>query len=141
MFCLPGHPCQPVPSRSYGGRPMDDHTVQLTRYTDAWDPDDPHANFKAAVAEWTVQDPLETMAGLSAATGIPVGALVRYVLVRWATEGSETLLDLGPRTVERLWAVVAAASAAGTDQARLAAFEQLAQMLSWLRAPLDPPAG
>jgi hypothetical protein len=63
--------------------------------------------------------------------------LARYALVKWTAEGSEALLALGPRTVERLWDVVREAEEAGTNAARLDAFEQLRQMLSWLRAPLD----
>lgn len=113
-----------------------EHTVELQPYGGAWDDADRDGNFKAAVAEWTVQDPLPTFRTLSANTGIPVGALVRYALVRWAAEGSEALLYLGPRNVERLWGVVQQAEAEGTDEAKLAAFEQLRQMLSWLRAPL-----
>lgn len=116
---------------------MDEHTVTLEAYSGQWEPEDRDANFKAAVAEWTVQDPLPTFRTLSANTGIPLGALVRYALVRWAAEGSEALLYLGPRNVERLWRVVADAEEAGTDEARLAAFEQLRQMISWLRVPLD----
>ena len=112
-------------------------TVRLERYEGAWASDDPDANFKAAVAEWTVQDPLPTFRRLSGNTGIPVGALVRYALVRWAAEGSEALLYLGPRNVERLWRVVADAEADGTDAARLAAFAQLREMVSWLRVPLQ----
>lgn len=115
----------------------DTATVRLERYDGPWDPADRDANFKAAVAEWTAQDPLPTFEQLSRNTGIPVGALVRYALVRWAAEGSEALLYLGPRNVQRLWQVVEQAEAEGSDEARLAAFEQLRQMLSWLRAPLE----
>ena len=111
--------------------------IVLEAYVGPWDADDPDANFKREVAEYTRVDPLETLTALSAGTGIPVGALVRYVLVKWAAEGSEALLALGPRTVERLWGVVAEAEATGTDEARLAAYDVLRQMVSWLRAPLD----
>lgn len=111
--------------------------IVLERYAGPWDADDPDANFKREVAEYTRVDPLETLTALSAGTGIPVGALVRYVLVKWTAEGSEALLALGPRTVERLWGVVAEAEATGTDEARLAAYDVLRQMVSWLRAPLD----
>lgn len=114
-----------------------EYTVELQQYTGPWEPGDNDANFKAAVAEWTVQDPLPTFRTLSVNTGIPVGALVRYALVRWAAEGSEALLYLGPRNVERLWGVVRDAEAQGNDEAKLAAFEQLRQMLSWLRVPLE----
>ncbi len=113
--------------------------MQLEQYRGPWDPDDRDANFKAQVVEYTRNDPLPTLERLSANTGIPVGALVRYVLVRWAGEGSEALLQLGPRLVERLWAVVAEAEAEDTDEARLRAYEQLRQMISWLRVPLDEP--
>lgn len=116
---------------------MDDPLVRLERYHGPWDDGDRDANFKAAVAEWTLQDPLPTFHGLSRATGIPVGALVRYALVRWAAEGSEALLHLGPRTIERMWQAVEDAEAAGTDAARLAAYAQLRDMIAWLRAPLE----
>ena len=96
----------------------------------------PDASFKREVGEYTRADPMETLRGLSRATGIPVGALARYALVKWAAEGSEALLALGPRAVERLWDVVAEAEAAGTDEARLDAFHVLRQMISWLHEPL-----
>jgi hypothetical protein len=111
-------------------------TVVLEPYTGCWKDGDPDANFKREVAEYTRGDPLETLTTLSAATGIPVGALAQYVLVKWAAEGSEALLALGPRTVERLWAVIAEAENTGTDEARLEAYDILRQMVGWLRAPL-----
>jgi hypothetical protein len=110
--------------------------MDLHAYTDPWDDADPDANFKAEVAAYTRNDPLPTLQQLSANTGIPIGALARYVLVKWAAEGSETLLAVGPRTVERLWGVIEQAEAAGTDEARLGAYEVLRQMIGWLRAPL-----
>lgn len=107
----------------------------------SWDDDDPDANLKREVAEYTRADPFETLRGLSDRTGIPVDVLARYVLVKWSAEGSEALLALGPRTVERLWSVVAQAEAAGDEAARLEAYGTLRAMLSWLRAPLDEPDG
>lgn len=112
--------------------------LTLERYSGPWTDDDPDANFKREVAEYTRADPLETLEALSANTGIPVGALARYALVKWAAEGSEALLATGPRTVERLWRIVADAEEAGTDEARLAAYEVLREVLGWLRAPLQP---
>lgn len=127
---------------------QDPVAVVLERYAGSWDEHDPDANFKREVAEYTRADPLETLTMLSANTGIPVGALARYALVKWAAEGSEALLALGPGLVERLWRVVADAEEAGTEQARLAAYDTLRQMISWLRHPLAetasdhaPPAG
>jgi hypothetical protein len=120
---------------------MPDGTPDLHRIADgpwrgAWDDDDPDANFKRDVAERTRTDPMQTLATLSGSTGIPVDALARYALVRWASEGSDALLALGPRTVERMWAVLAEAEEADSDAARLEAYDVLRQMVSWLRAPL-----
>jgi len=110
-----------------------DPTVTLERYTDTWRDDDPDANFKAQVAEYSHLDPLQTLTGMSAALGIPVGAIARAVLARWAAAGSSGLLELGPSMVERLWEPISVAEQAGDDAARLAAYEQLRQMLAWLR--------
>ena len=67
---------------------------------------------------------------------MPEGAVVHYVLAKWASAGSGGLLELGPTMVHRLWAVVEKAEETGTDAARLEAYEQLRQMISWLRLPL-----
>jgi Family of unknown function (DUF6027) len=101
-----------------------------------WDPDDPDANFKSDVALYSQVDPMATIGQLAAAMGIPEGAVVHYVLAKWASAGSGGLLELGPSMVHRLWAPVEKAEAAGTDAARLEAYEQLRQMISWLRLPL-----
>lgn len=113
--------------------------IELTRWTGPWPDDDPDANFKADVALYANADPLRTLRGLSGATGIPIGALVRYVLARWASEGASGLLELGPTMTRRLNEVCTSAEAEGTDEVRLAAFHQLRQMLSWLNHPLDHP--
>jgi hypothetical protein len=110
--------------------------VELVRYDGPWAPDDPDANFKQDVALYSKLEPLDTLRALSANVDIPVGALVRYVLGRWASAGSESLLAVGPSVVERMWTACESAEAAGTDDARMAAYEQLRQMLSWLREPL-----
>lgn len=111
--------------------------MELERYTGPWPDDDPDANFKAHVAEYSRNDPLPTLETLSRNTGIPVGALARYILVRWEAEGSEALMATGPRMVERLWQVVSDAEADGSDAAKLQAYDTLRQMISWLRVPLD----
>jgi Family of unknown function (DUF6027) len=113
--------------------------VELTAWTGPWDEDDPDANLKADVAAHSHLDPLRTLGRLSQETGIPVGALARYVLARWATAGSGGLLELGPTMVKRLWAPIAEAEASGSDADRLAAYHQLREMLSWLRFPLEQP--
>lgn len=117
----------------------DEPTVRLERWTGPWPADDKDANFKADVALYSAADPLRTVAGLSASTGVPVGAIVRYVLARWASEGASGLLELGPTMVRRLEAVCAEAEDLGTDEARLAAYGRLHQMLEWLAYPLEHP--
>ncbi|MFC5995168.1 DUF6027 family protein [Pseudonocardia hispaniensis] len=114
--------------------------VRLERWTGPWPDDDPDANFKAEVADYSRLDPMATIRGLSRTTAIPEGALVRYVLARFATTGSGGLLELGPATIHRLWEPIAAAEQAGTDEARLEAYRRLSAMVSWLRVPLQEPS-
>ena len=123
--------------------PADDAepVVRLERWQGPWPPDDPDANFKSDVALYALLDPLSTVTNLGRALDIPVGALCRYVLAKWATGGSGGLLELGPTMVGRLWDVCATAEREGTDAARLAAYHQLRQMLDWLRLPLTGDTG
>jgi hypothetical protein len=112
-------------------------TVDLTRWTGPWPDDDPDANFKIDVALYNQgDDPLVTLRMLSANLDIPLGALVRYVLAKWASGGADGLLELGPSTVARMTQACIDAESAGTDEARLAAYEQLRTMLSWLNQGL-----
>lgn len=113
-----------------GGPPV----VRLEQWQGPWPADDKDANFKADVAAYTMLDPLETLDGLSDSTGIPVGALARYVLARWASAGNEALLQADPSIVERMWEYCDEAEAAGTDAARLDAYSRLREMVSWLRS-------
>lgn len=114
--------------------------VRLTRWKWSGPADDPHANFKSEVSLYGLLDPMVTVRGMSANLGIPVGAIVRYVLARWATGGSGGLLELGPDMVRRMREPVEAAERAGDDEQRLAAYHQLRQMISWLNVPLDQPS-
>jgi Family of unknown function (DUF6027) len=117
----------------------DARVVELTGWSGPWEADDPDANFKRDVALYAHVDPLTTIRNLGAALDIPAGALCHYVLAKWATEGSGGLLELGPRMVRRLAAVCDAADEDGTDDARVAAYEQLRGLIAWLRLPLDQP--
>ena len=114
-------------------------SVELIPWTGPWAGDDPDANFKADVALYAHVDPMSTIDNLATAMGIPGGAIVWYVLAKWAAAGSGGLLELGPVMVNRLWEPVEQAEAAGTNAARLDAYRQLRQMLSWLRLPLAHP--
>lgn len=108
--------------------------MRLERWSGRWDADDRDANFKADVALYSRLDPLSTVTRLGGALGIPVGALVRYVLARWASGAADGVLEIGPSTLERMWDACERAEAAGTDEERLAAYEQLRQMVSWMRS-------
>ncbi|MBW3662032.1 MAG: hypothetical protein KY469_02945 [Actinobacteria bacterium] len=120
------------------GRP-DDPTVRLERWDGPVASDDPDANFKREVAAYSQQDPLFTLRNMARNLDLPVGALARYVLAKWAAAGSEALLELGPSVVDRMSAAIAQAEEAGSEAARLEAYEQLRQVISWLRIPLDDP--
>jgi len=113
--------------------------IELEPFTGVWADDDPDANFKADVALYGHIDPLVTIATLSRNVGVPVGALVHYVLAKYATGGSGGLLELGPAMVHRLWEPIERAEGAGTTEARLDAYDQLRQMIQWLRLPLEDP--
>ena len=122
-----------------------DHTthglasVQLERWSGPWADDDRDANLKADIAAYAPLDPLSTLSNLSEAIDVPVGALVQYILAKWATEGSGGLLELGPRMARRLNAPFLEAEEVGTNTARLAAYDQVRQLVSWLNVPLDRP--
>ncbi|HKY78014.1 MAG TPA: DUF6027 family protein [Acidimicrobiia bacterium] len=99
--------------------------------------DDPHANFKREVAAGALIDPLPTLQNLADYVGLPVGAVARHALVKWASAGSDALLEVGPAWVRRLAEPVERAEATGTDAARLAAYDELQGLLGWLAAGLD----
>jgi hypothetical protein len=111
-------------------------TIDLVGWSGPWEADDPDGNFKADVALYSRVDPMTTIGRLAAAMGIPEGAVVHYVLAKWASAGSGGLLELGPTMVHRLWAVIEEAESVGTSEARLEAYDQLQQIISWLRLPL-----
>jgi hypothetical protein len=61
-----------------------------------------HRAFAETVAASRLQDPMQTFERLSDETGIPVDDLVHHALVRWVSEGSEALMSLEPRVLDRL---------------------------------------
>jgi hypothetical protein len=120
--------------------PEDRDIVRLEPFTGPWPDDDPDANFKADVALYARVDPMVTIHTLSQNVGIPAGALVHYVLAKYATGGSGGLLELGPVMVNRLWEPIERAERDGSNGARLDAYAQLRQMIQWLRLPLSDPS-
>jgi hypothetical protein len=115
----------------------DADVVVLERWTGPVDDGDPHANFKRDVAAGALVDPLPTLRNLASYVGLPLGAVCRHGLVKWASAGSDALLEVGPAWIRRLEAPLARAEAAGTDEARLAAYHELRGLLGWLAAGLD----
>lgn len=118
---------------------MEPVTVRLESWTGPWPDDDPDANFKSDIAAHAPLEPLTTIENLSARIDVPVGAIVHYVLARWATEGSGGLLELGPRMARRLREPILEAEEADSDEARLAAYDVIRRMVEWLNVPLDHP--
>jgi hypothetical protein len=129
----------PAPDVAPSTEPDGDPVVTLTAWNGPWDDDDPDANFKADIALYCRTDPLSTITNLGRAIDVPVGALVRYVLAKWASEGSGGLLEIGPRMARRLNEPFLRAEETGTDEARLAAYDEVRQLVSWLNLPLDQP--
>ena len=117
----------------------DENLLQLKGWIGPWADDDPDANFKADIAAYAALDPLRTIGNLSNSIDVPVGAIVHYILAKWATEGSGGLLELGPRMAKRLREPFVAAEEADTDEARLEAYETARQIVEWLNVPLDEP--
>jgi Family of unknown function (DUF6027) len=114
-------------------------TITIEGWRGPWPDDDKDTNLKADIALYAHVDPLHTVRGLSDSINVPVGAIVHYVLARWASEGASGLLELGPTLSRRLQAVCADAEAIDSTEARLAAYDQLRQVISWLNYPLDHP--
>ena len=111
--------------------------IALQVYRESWEPEDRDANFKEDVAQYSIIDPMPSLDMMSKNMGIPVGALARYILVKWATSGSEGVLEIGPNVVRQMADIVNRAETTSTDTARLTAYQTLTQIIAWLKAPLD----
>src|SRR5688572_471472 len=140
---VPGYAAPRVRKQPGGGQtgrmtqPGAPDVVVLERWTGPILDGDPHANFKRDVATGSLVDPLPTLTNLADFVGLPLGAVVRHALVKWTTAGSDALLEVGPGWVRRLGEPVARAETAGTDEARLVAYEELRGLLGWLAAGVD----
>ena len=111
--------------------------VLLQPFDGPWSEDDRNANFKQQVAIYSKADPMTTLDRMSRSQDIPVGVLARYVLAKWAASGSDGLLEIGPVVVRQMQQVVDRAESEGTPEAKLAAYESLRQIISWLAVPLE----
>lgn len=113
--------------------------LDLIPYTNAWSDDDPDAGFRSMVAMFSGIDPMPTLERLSRNKDIPVGALARFILARYAASGSEALMEIGPRVLIQMSEIVQKAEEEATDAARLEAYQSLTGVISWLNIPLTDP--
>jgi len=111
--------------------------ITLEEYHGTWEPGDPDAKFRREMTAHCAIDPMPTLEGMSESLDIPVGAIARYILVKWATSGSEGLMEIGPRVVWQMAGIVQKAEAAGTAEARLKAYHGLADIIRWLAVPIE----
>ena len=112
------------------------YQITLEEFGWQWDEADKDANFKQEVAMYSREDPMPTIETMSRNLRIPVGAIVRYILVKWAASGSSSLLDMGPKLVRQMSEITEHAESVNTDQERLVAYQKLSQIISWLNVPL-----
>ena len=84
---------------------------------------DPDQNFRDAVALSKLVDPMPTLRALAGHTGLAVEDVVHHALVRYASDGAEALLALGPHSLREL---VAARKAQD--------WKKVAALIDWLEA-------
>jgi hypothetical protein len=113
--------------------------VPLEVFDWQWDDTDKDANFKKEVQMHSQVDPMPTIETMNRSLGIPIGAIVRYILVKWAASGSTALMEIGPDMVRIMAETVDEAEAAGTDDERLRAYDKLRRIISWLKVPITDP--
>ena len=107
--------------------------LRLEKWDGPVDPESEHANFLEEVALWSHADPMETLVPFAEMVGLPVGVVARFVLSRWAAEGSSSFLELGPAALDRLWDVCESAEAADDDESRLAGYRKVRDIIGWMR--------
>jgi hypothetical protein len=83
----------------------------------------PDQNFRDAVALSRRVDPMPTLEALARNTDLPVAEVVHHALVRYAADGAEALLALGPQSLREL----VAARRAGD-------WKKVGSLIDWLEA-------
>lgn len=114
-------------------------TITLEPYVATWPDDDPDAGFRTMVAEYSRLDGLATLEVLSQSKNIPIGAIVAFIVGHYSASGSAALLEIGPRVIGQMEALIQDAESANSDEARLEAYESLKAIVSWLKIPLNDP--
>ena len=115
---------------------MTDSTLRLQSFTDPIDDADPDPHFKREVAFYSAVDPMPTLESMSTHMQIPVGALARYILVKWATSGNEGIMEIGPRVIRQMVDIVEEAERHASSEARLQAYGKLSDVISLLNSSL-----
>ena len=93
--------------------------------------------FHQMVVDYTLLDPISTLERLSRSQGISIGALVKFILVRYCNYGSENLLEVGPNVVRNMLTIVEEASDVGSASAKFVALDKLQSMIPWLAQPIN----
>ncbi len=125
-------PAQPGGAESIPSQTIPLEQVTLERWAGDVSPEDPNANFKHEIALYANASPLDTLRGLSEVVGLSIGVLAHFILARYASSGSAALLEIGPEMVTRLWQPIERAERKDTDDARLDAYRELRDLVSWL---------
>jgi hypothetical protein len=86
----------------------------------------PDQNFRDAVALSERVDPMPTLETLARNTGLPVAKVIHHALVRYASDGAEALLAVGPQSLREL---VAARKAED--------WRKVGSLIDWLAAGLE----
>ena len=115
---------------------MENPIIELQPFSDQFDDSDSDATFKREVTFYAAIDPMPTLEAMSEQMEIPVGSLARYVLARWATSGSEGIMEIGPRVIHQMAEIVRESEAHNSQEARLIAYEKLKAIISWLSVSL-----
>ena len=115
---------------------MEYSIIELQPFSGQFDDSDSDATFKREVAFYTAIDPMPTLKAMSEQMHIPVGALARYVLARWATSGSEGIMEIGPRVIHQMAEIVREGEAQNSQEARLQAYEKIKSIILWLSISL-----
>ncbi len=101
-------------------------------------PGDPSADFKRDVAFYSHFDPLPTIESMGRNFGIPSGAIAKYVLAKWATSGSDGLLEIGPNVMRQMATLVRQAEARTSEGQQLEIYRMLGKIVTSLHAGLPP---
>ena len=115
---------------------MTDPTLRLQSFTGPMDDVDPNASFKREVTYYSDVDPIPTLESMSKQMQIPVGAIARYILVKWATSGNEGIMEIGPRVIRQMADIVEEAERHASGEARLRAYDKLSHIISLLNSSL-----